>query len=64
MFFTAMPLNNYFWFHKEPFSQKFFKEPEEPYFTTKKVLWNRKVLQMLKVLLDPFRAGVTITSLR
>ncbi len=24
--FTAMPYNNHFWFHKEPFSRRFFKE--------------------------------------
>ncbi len=27
----AMPLNNHFWFHKEPFSQRFFKEPSLSY---------------------------------
>ncbi len=26
-FFTAMPEKNHFWFHKQPFSQRFFKEP-------------------------------------
>ncbi len=27
----AMPQKNHFWFHKEPFSQRFFKEPYLPY---------------------------------
>ncbi len=26
----AMPQKNHFWFHKEPFSQRFFKEPSLP----------------------------------
>ncbi len=30
-FFTAMPQKNHFWFHKEPFSQRFFKEPSLSY---------------------------------
>ncbi len=31
MFFTAMPQKNHCWFHKEPFSQRFFKEPALSY---------------------------------
>ncbi len=30
-FFTAMPKKNPFWIHKEPFNQKFFKEPSLSY---------------------------------
>ncbi len=31
MFFTAMPQKNHFWFHREPFSQRLFKEPSLAY---------------------------------
>ncbi len=30
-FFKVIPLNNHFWFHKEAFSQRFFKEPSLSY---------------------------------
>ncbi len=30
-FFTVMPQKNHLWFHKEPFSPRFFKEPSLPY---------------------------------
>ncbi len=54
-FFTVMPQKNHFWFHREPFSQRFFKEPSLSYlfiiwrtfFHHKKLFWNRKVPQML-----------------
>ncbi len=42
-------IEEHFWFHKEPFSQRFFKE-HLSYLFIKFLLWNSKILQMLKVL--------------
>jgi len=34
----AMPWKNHFWFHKEPFSQSFFKEPSLAFYNLKNLL--------------------------